>query len=42
MEGVNLLDEQAVAERTAVFGEIFTHNAVDIHDPASSLRYRWV
>ena len=25
-----------------IFGEIFTHNAVDIHDPASSLRYRWV
>ena len=42
MEGVNLLDEKAVAGRPAIFGEIFTHNAVDIHDPASSLRYRWV
>jgi arylsulfatase A-like enzyme len=41
MEGVNLLDEQAVAGRPAVFGELFTHNAVDIRDPASSLRYRW-
>jgi uncharacterized sulfatase len=41
MEGVNLRDEKAVAGRPAVFGEVFTHNAVDLHDPASSLRYRW-
>ena len=27
--------------RKAIFGEIFTHNAIDIHRPASSLRYRW-
>jgi arylsulfatase A-like enzyme len=42
MEGVNLLDEKAVMDRRAVFGELFTHNAVNIHDPVSSLRYRWV
>ena len=42
MEGINLLDEKAVSGRPAIFGEIFTHNAVDIHNPASSLRYRWV
>jgi arylsulfatase A-like enzyme len=42
MSGVDLLDERAVAKRTAVFGEIFTHNAVDIHAPASSLRYRYM
>ncbi len=42
MEGLNLLDEQAIAARPAIFGEIFTHNAVDIHEPSSSLRYRWV
>jgi uncharacterized sulfatase len=42
MEGINLLDERAVAARPAIFGEIFTHNAVDIEAPASSLRYRWV
>ena len=41
-DGVNLLDRQAVASRRAIFGEIFTHNAVDIHKPSSSLRYRWV
>jgi uncharacterized sulfatase len=42
MEGINLLDEKAVSGRLAIFGEVFTHNAVNIHDPASSLRYRWV
>jgi uncharacterized sulfatase len=41
MQGVNLLDESAVKGRKAIFGEIFTHNAVDIRRPASSLRYRW-
>jgi arylsulfatase A-like enzyme len=41
-DGVNLLDAQAVSARPAIFGEIFTHNAVDIYDPSSSLRYRWV
>src|SRR5207248_2947112 len=41
MQGVNLLDAAAVARRQAIFGECFTHDAVDIDDPASSLRYRW-
>jgi uncharacterized sulfatase len=41
MQGLNLLDESALAHRAAIFGEIFTHNAVDIDRPATSLRYRW-
>jgi uncharacterized sulfatase len=41
MPGVDLLDPSAVEARRAVFGEIFTHNAVDIHRPSTSLRYRW-
>ncbi len=41
MPGINLLDDAAVASRRVIFGEIFTHDAVDIHRPASSLRYRW-
>jgi arylsulfatase A-like enzyme len=41
MKGINLADGDAVGRREAVFGEIFTHNAVDMHRPASSLRYRW-
>jgi uncharacterized sulfatase len=42
MQGVNLLDAKAVAARHAIFGECFTHNAVDLGKPASSLRWRWV
>jgi uncharacterized sulfatase len=41
MQGLDLLDREALARREAIFGEIFTHNAVDIDVPASSLQYRW-
>jgi uncharacterized sulfatase len=41
MQGLNLLDPAAVQSRKAIFGECFTHNAVDIHQPATSLRWRW-
>jgi arylsulfatase A-like enzyme len=41
MPGINLLDQTAVERRQAIFGEIFTHDAVDIRRPASSLRFRW-
>lgn len=42
LPGINLLDEQAVTQRDFVFGEIFEHNAVDIHEPAKNLQYRWL
>jgi uncharacterized sulfatase len=41
MRGIDLLDNAAVARRSAIFGEVFTHNAVDIKRPSSGLRYRW-
>lgn len=41
LPGLDLRDEAARAKRTGVFGECFTHNAVDIDRPASSLRWRW-
>jgi len=41
MQGINLLDGQAVKERKAIFGACYTHNAVDIHVPATSVTYRW-
>ena len=28
--------------RKAIFGECFTHNAVDLDDPAANLRWRWM
>ncbi|MFO0815732.1 MAG: sulfatase-like hydrolase/transferase [Gemmatales bacterium] len=42
MQGINLLDDEAVRMRTAVMGEIFEHNAVDIARPAANLQYRWI
>jgi uncharacterized sulfatase len=42
LPGLNLLEDARLAARGAVFGECFTHNAVDIHNPASSLRWRWM
>jgi arylsulfatase A-like enzyme len=42
MQGINLLDRQAVQKRSTVYGEIFEHNAVDIHSPAQNLQYRWM
>ncbi len=41
MQGLNLLDNEAVGNRKRLFGECFTHNAVDLNRPASSLRWRW-
>ena len=41
MPGINLLDRDATAKRDTIFGDIYLHNAVDIHRPASSLMYRW-
>jgi uncharacterized sulfatase len=42
MQGVNLLDPESVDRRDRLYGEIFTHNAVDLVRPASSLRFRWI
>lgn len=42
LPGINLLNIDAVGNRSAVFGEIFEHNAVDIRDPAKNLQYRWI
>jgi uncharacterized sulfatase len=42
MQGINLLNEEALKKRPAVFGEIFEHNAVDIAKPEANLQYRWV
>jgi arylsulfatase A-like enzyme len=41
MQGIDLLDASSVAARKQTFGEVFTHNAVDVDDPALSVRYRW-
>ncbi len=42
MRGVDLRDERVVAQRRAIFGACFTHNAVDLDNPAANLRWRWM
>lgn len=42
MQGINLLDEKALAARTTIFGECFTHESKDLYRPAASLRWRWM
>jgi len=42
LPGANLLDSTAVAKRTTLFGECFTHSAVDLTKPAANLRWRWM
>lgn len=41
MPGVSLLDPALAKQRERIFGEIFAHDAVDIHRPVTSLKYRW-
>ena len=42
LPGIDLVSEPAVAARKTLTGECFTHNFVDIDNPASSLRWRWI
>ena len=41
MPGVNLLDQSAVADRDAIFGDIYTHDVMDLLNPVASLKFRW-
>lgn len=43
MPGIDLmpLSHGKTPERARIFGEVFAHDAVDIHRPESSLEYRW-
>ena len=41
MQGLNLLDRNALAQRRTIYGEIFEHDVADIERPAASLYYRW-
>jgi arylsulfatase A-like enzyme len=42
MQGINLLNASATAARQTIQGECFTHNAVDLNNPAANLRWRWI
>lgn len=42
LPGIDLRDRDALARREMVFGELFAHTAVDVHDPVANLKYRYV
>jgi uncharacterized sulfatase len=42
LPGVDLTSKEAVAGRKEVFGSIYTHDLMDLNDPAKSLRWRWM
>lgn len=42
LPGIDVSDEAARSKRDHTTGACFTHNAVDLDVPASSLRWRWV
>jgi uncharacterized sulfatase len=42
MQGIDLLDADAVASREAIYGEIFEHDIQHMTNPRPSLRFRWI
>ena len=42
MQGIDLLDNTALAKRKFTYGAIYLHNAVDIYKPSANLTYRWL
>ena len=42
MQGIDLLDNTALAKRKSTHGACYLHNAVDIHKPSANLTHRWL
>jgi arylsulfatase A-like enzyme len=42
LPGIDLRDAQTLARRTALFGSLFVHTAVDVDSPVANLKYRYV
>jgi uncharacterized sulfatase len=42
LPGLNLLDGEAVHARRTLYGECFTHDAVELRNPSANLYSRWV
>jgi len=42
MQGINLLDADAVTKRKQIYGEILEHDIQHMTDPVASLRFRWI
>ena len=42
MQGIDLLDDTALAKRKSTHGACYLHNAIDIHKPSANLTHRWL
>jgi arylsulfatase A-like enzyme len=42
MAGTNLLDANARARRSSIFGSIFVHTSIDVERPSANVKYRWM
>jgi len=42
LPGIDLTDADAVAKRSRIFGEQYTHNIAEVGHPEKSLQHRWV
>lgn len=42
LPGLNLADARAVARRSSIFGEQYTHNIANVDQPTRGLEHRWV
>lgn len=42
LQGIDLSDEERTRQRSAVYGECFTHNANNLEEPRENLRWRWI
>jgi len=40
--GIDFADRRAVSSLRPLFGECYTHNAIDLDKPAANLRWRWI
>jgi len=41
MMGVDLLNQEAVASRGEIFGDVYTHDVMRPDEPVASLKFRW-
>lgn len=42
MQGLDVLDSEALGQRKAIYGEVYAHNVADVNNPTKSLQYRWI
>ncbi len=41
LPGIDLRDRAALAERDIIYGSLFAHTSVDVHNPVANLKYRY-